>query len=132
MRRRTSLTFALLIAAQAAHSIEEFVGRLYEVFPPARFVSDLVSTEARRGFLLVNIAICALGVASWLWVRAGAAGARGVIWIWIAVETLNGVGHPLWSVLRGGYTPGVATAPNLLALAIILAVPLSTAASSQP
>jgi hypothetical protein len=37
------------------------------------------------------------------------------------VETINGFGHPLWSLRKGGYTPGVATAPLLLALALWLA-----------
>jgi hypothetical protein len=56
----------------------------------------------------------------------------GAMWVWIAIELVNGVGHPLWSVVRGGYTPGVATAPILLVLAISLAVQLTTPASSQP
>lgn len=37
------------------------------------------------------------------------------------VEIINGLGHPLWSLLQGHYTPGVATAPILLVLAITLA-----------
>ena len=40
------ITFWLLILAQAAHSIEEYVGRLYDVFPPARVVSGLISAAA--------------------------------------------------------------------------------------
>jgi hypothetical protein len=39
----------------------------------------------------------------------------------VAIETINGIGHPLWSLRQGGYTPGVATAPVLLILAINLA-----------
>jgi hypothetical protein len=41
--------------------------------------------------------------------------------VWVTIETVNGIGHPVWSILQGGYTPGVATAPLLLALAIWLA-----------
>jgi hypothetical protein len=40
------------------------------------------------------------------------------------IETINGVGHPLWSLRQGGYTPGVATAPLLLVLALYLAAQL--------
>jgi hypothetical protein len=36
----------------------------------------------------------------------------------VIIETINGVGHPLWSFLQGGYTPGVLTAPVLLVLAV--------------
>jgi hypothetical protein len=48
----------------------------------------------------------------------------GFIWFWTAIELINGVGHPLWSVLQGGYTPGVATAPILLVLAVYLVIQL--------
>jgi hypothetical protein len=40
------------------------------------------------------------------------------------MEVLNGIGHSLWSLRRGGYTPGVATAPVLLVLAVYLALQL--------
>ena len=40
---------------------------------------------------------------------------------WIAIETINGIGHPAWSLLQRGYTPGLLTAPILLALAVMLA-----------
>lgn len=36
VEQRTQLVFLLLILAQAAHSVEEYATRLYEVFPPAR------------------------------------------------------------------------------------------------
>jgi len=38
--------------AQAAHSIEEYAGRLWESFPPARLVSGLVSPDLERGFII--------------------------------------------------------------------------------
>jgi hypothetical protein len=37
------------------------------------------------------------------------------------IEIINGIGHPLWSLHEGGYTPGLATAPVLLVLAVYLA-----------
>ena len=50
---------------------------------------------------------------------------RGVLlWLWVVVETINGVGHSLWSIRTGGYTPGLATAPALLVLALYLAYQL--------
>jgi hypothetical protein len=39
----------------------------------------------------------------------------------VVIETINGIGHPFWSLRQGGYTPGVLTAPLLLVLAIHLA-----------
>jgi hypothetical protein len=40
------------------------------------------------------------------------------------VETINGIGHPLWSLRQMAYTPGVATAPFLLITALSLAAQL--------
>src|SRR6201987_5600794 len=42
VKHRSQLVFLLLILAQAAHSVEEYATRLYEVFPPAHFVSSLI------------------------------------------------------------------------------------------
>ena len=45
MSARLRTAFLWLIVAQAAHSIEEYAGRLWESFPPARLVSGLVSSD---------------------------------------------------------------------------------------
>jgi hypothetical protein len=42
------------------------------------------------------------------------------------------VGHPLWTLRQGGYTPGVATAPVLLAVALYLANQLRLADRVPP
>jgi Protein of unknown function with HXXEE motif len=107
--------FAFLIAAQAAHSTEEYVTRLYEVFVPARFVSSLVSSNLSMGFLVVNVALVGFGL--WCWavpVRLDRETATGLIWFWTVFEAGNGIGHLTLAVTRGGYFPGAATAPLLL------------------
>jgi hypothetical protein len=48
-----------------------------------------------------------------------------LVWLWVAVAVTNGIGHLLWTLRQGGYTPGVATAPLLLAVAVYLALQLS-------
>jgi Protein of unknown function with HXXEE motif len=114
--------FGLLIAAQAVHSIEESLGRLWEVFPPAAFVSGLVSSNREAGFIGLNIALVAFGLWCFLWpVSRAWSSAPVFVSIWTVIEIVNGLGHPLWSFLQGHYTPGVATAPILLVLAINLA-----------
>jgi hypothetical protein len=118
-------TFLALIAVQAVHSVEEYLGRLYEVFPPARFVSGLVSQDPRRGFIILNVMLVLFGVWCFLWpIRRRWASAVGLAWLWTVVEVANGVVHPAWSVIQGRYTPGVATAPLLLMLALLLAYQL--------
>jgi hypothetical protein len=39
---------------------------------------------------------------------------------WATIEVINGIGHPLWTLRQGGYTPGVITAPVLLVLALLV------------
>jgi uncharacterized protein with HXXEE motif len=119
---RVELAFGALVFAQAAHSVEEYLGRLWESFPPAGFVAGLISSDRELGFIVFNAALVAFGCWCLLWpVRRAWPSAVPLAWVWIAIETINGVGHPLWSLRQGGYTPGVATAPALLVLAVYLA-----------
>lgn len=125
MGLRAPGVFALLIAAQAAHSVEEYVFRLYDVLAPARFVSGLLSTDPSVGFALANAAVVLFGV--WCCrarVWPGHRSWRGWAWFWVVLETGNGIGHGLLALSRGGYFPGVGTAPLLLALALSLGVVL--------
>lgn len=123
---RFQATFGALVLAQTAHSVEEYVGRLWETFPPARFLSDLISQDLERGFLIINVSLVAFGLWSFFWpVRRTWPSAVPIGWAWVTVEVINGIGHPLWTLRQGGYTPGVATAPVLLALAIYLALQLA-------
>lgn len=115
-------TFLALVVVQALHSMEEYVFRLYEVFPPARFISGLASPDLATGFLIVNVSIVSFGAFCYWWpVRKGWPIAVPFAWGWVAVETINGIGHPAWSVIQGGYTPGLATSLLLLPLALLLA-----------
>ena len=119
---RSESLFGALVLAQAAHSTEEIIGRLWESFPPARFVSGLVSNDLQSGFVFLNVCIVAFGAWCYFWpVRRQWAIATPILWLWIVVETINGIGHPLWCVLQRGYVAGVFTAPILLVLAIYLA-----------
>lgn len=128
---RVRLAFTALICAQAAHSVEEYLGRLWESFPPAAFVSGLVSSNREVGFVVINCALVAFGLWCLFWpVRRNWASAPAFIWFWIVIETINGVGHPAWSVVQGRYTPGTITAPILLVLALYLGTWLGKARSA--
>ena len=119
---RLDTTFVALIGVQAAHSIEEYVGRLYDVFPPARFVSGLISAVPQRGFVIFNVALALFGIWCFVWpIRRRWPSFKAFGWFWVAVELLNGIGHPLWSLEQLRYTPGLITAPILLILALYLA-----------
>jgi len=46
----------------------------------------------------------------------------------VLLESVNTIGHPLWTLRHGGYTPGVVTGPLLGVLAYRLARRLCQAA----
>lgn len=132
MDRAGQRWFLLLVAAQAAHSVEEYAAGLFSVFAPAAFISSLVSSEPALGFAIVNGALVAFGVFCYLGpVRRGGPAARLWAWPWVALEGANGVGHLLLAASAGGYFPGAATAPLLLVAAGGLARRLRLWASSR-
>jgi hypothetical protein len=123
---RIIAAFAALVTMQTAHSLEEYAGRLWETFPPASVLTGLISPDREIGFVVLNSGLVAFGWWCLFWpVRRHWASAPGFIWFWVVIETTNGIGHPAWSLAQGAYTPGVATAPILLTLALYLAFVLS-------
>lgn len=121
MNKKIKITFLLLILIQGLHSIEEYFGRLWEVFAPARFLSSMVSNNHETGFLIINIGLFVFGLLCWFAAVRSYSFAQGLIWFWIVIETINGIGHPVWALYERDYVPGVATAPILLILALYLA-----------
>jgi len=121
MDNRVKSTFLILILIQGLHSIEEYIGKLWEVFPPARLLTGLVSNNLEVGFLIINIGLFIFGLICWMFfVRREHSHAVSLIWFWIIIEIINGIGHPIWSFSQKAYTPGVVTAPILLIVAIYL------------
>jgi hypothetical protein len=129
---RITASFGALVAAQAAHSVEEYIGRLWESFPPARFFTSLISSDPELGFIVINITFVAFGVWCVAWpIRLRRRSAASLAWLWVVIEMINGIGHPAWSVREGGYTPGLLTAPFLLLLSLYLAFRLRDDARSS-
>lgn len=121
----TRRLFLLLICSQALHSIEEYTHSLWEVLPPARFLSALVSSDLALGFAVLNVAIVALGIWSYVWpIRRNRSYALPVAWFWTILEGGNGIGHLLFALAARSYFPGVYTAPLLLVFSGLLATHL--------
>jgi hypothetical protein len=127
MSRQTRWAFLALIVAQAAHSIEEYLFRLFDVFAPARIVSGWFSTNPDVGFAVANAVLVLFGL--WCYfarVRSDHPSGPVFAWLWTVLEFANGIGHSVLAVSQGGYFPGVATAPVLLGVSAYLAFRLST------
>lgn len=124
--RTTKLAFSILILAQAAHSLEEYWHRLYEVLAPARFFCGLVSSDLQMGFVVINSSVVAAGVLCYLLpVRLEWKGAVGIVLFWCLFEGANGLAHLAWSLGSATYQPGAATAPILLVTACWLGLHLA-------
>jgi len=123
MNSKIKTGFLILVLVQAGHSFEEYIGRLWEVFPPAEFLTSLFSKNNETGFLIVNIGLLIFGILCWLFpIRGNYSVAKGVLWFWIVLEAINGIGHTAWSIIESRYTPGVITAPLLFVVAMYLAI----------
>jgi hypothetical protein len=120
MNKHVRSVFLTLVLVQALHSVDEYIGRLWEVFPPARFLCSLVSENLETGFLTINIGLITFGLLCWLLLILNYQFISGFIWFWVIIELINGIGHPTWALSEGGYVPGLVTAPVLLILAVSL------------
>ena len=118
---RSVRLFLALVVLQICHSCEEFVFRLYDVFPPARFVSELVSADRARGFLIANAILITVLLGCYFGpVRNRWRSAPLFMRLWGVIELINGIVHPGWSVYVGGYMAGTVTAVPLFIVAVLL------------
>jgi hypothetical protein len=118
---RIKIGFLLLVLSQGLHSIEEYYTQLWTVLAPARFLSSLVSEDLKIGFLIINAAIFLVATFCWI-ITTGKnkISNQALIWFWVFIEGLNGIGHLLLALNAGSYFPGLITAPLLLILSIYL------------
>ena len=105
--------------SQGLHSVEEYYTQLWTVLAPARFLSGLVSENLKTGFLIINAGIFLVATFCWI-ITTGKnkISNQALIWFWVFIEGLNGIGHLLLALNAGAYFPGLITAPLLLILSI--------------
>ena len=125
MTEAARVLFLALVLAQALHSVEEYVFRLWDVLAPARFVANALGLPAPLGFAIANTALVGFGLWCYLArVRPARGSARALAWGWAAVEAANGAAHLVLAKSAGAYFPGAATAPLLIVVAVALALSL--------
>ena len=123
MNQKIKFLFVCLIFTQGLHSVEEYLGKLWEVFAPATFLCQLVSNDMETGFLIINISLFVFGLVSILLVLTRRCGKiNTLIWFWIILEIGNGLGHFSWSLIEKEYTPGLWTAMVLFPVGVYLAI----------
>ena len=84
-------------------------------------MSELFGIDRPAGFVVANSLLILFGL--WCWaaqVRPGRGAARALAWAWALIELGNGLGHIALAIAAGGYFPGLATAPLLLAASLWL------------
>jgi len=119
MNKKIRVTFLLIALVQGLHSIEEFYGKLWDVYPPATYICGLVSNNLENGFVIINISLFIVLMLTWLTTFSKSSSAKPLLWWWTILELINGVGHPVWAIMERSYVPGLVTAPVLLVLSLI-------------
>ncbi|MBT8233607.1 MAG: HXXEE domain-containing protein [Saprospiraceae bacterium] len=123
MDQKTKKLFLIVVLCQACHSLEEFTGRLWESFPPAEALCDLISDDHETGFLIINIGILLFGLAAYLFfLKKNNSLSNFIIWFWVFIGFVNGIGHLVWSILQKEYTPGLATSQAVFLTTILLLI----------
>jgi hypothetical protein len=126
MNRIGEIAFLSLVFAQAAHSVEGYTAGVYEILPPARFASSLLSRDLATGFAFLSALLVGFGL--WCWsvpVRFQWSIASALVWSWAVIGLGNGLSHLVVAMCRGGCFPGLATASLLVAVAAWLVVVLA-------
>ena len=132
MSEKVKWFFLSLVLIQGFHSIEEYIGELWNIFPPAAFLCGLISDNLEVGFLIINIGLFLFGLICWFYIiRKEFPLAKIIIWFWISIEILNGIVHPIWTIMQKKYTPGIITSPLLLLIAIYLIINLQEKTNVQ-
>ena len=106
-RRRLVVIGIAAIGFQATHFVEEYMTGFYDAFPRVLGLPPWGS----GAFVAFNVAWLGIWALSLAGVRRGWRPAEWPIWFLACALVANGVAHPLLSLARGRYFPGLATAP---------------------
>ena len=121
MNHKIQLAFLVLIVLQTLHSIEEFIFKFYEVFPPMVSIYRNAPGLAQPAFILFNSILVLVGfVCLFGWVWPARRGAKTVVWVWTGVEALNVIAHCVWAILIRGYNPGLVTGLGFVPVVVYL------------
>jgi hypothetical protein len=107
--------------SQGAHSVEEYFSKLWEVLYPAKIMCNLVSNDPDIGFIIINTGLFIVGFLSWIYIsEKNNSKSLTLLLIFLTIEIINGIGHPLWALFKMQYEPGLFSALIILLLDIYL------------
>jgi len=133
MNNRIKIAFLTMISLQAVHSIEEYIFKFYEVFPPMQFIYRDAPDLAKSGFVTFNLLLFLFGIICFFyWVQPARKGARVVIWVWIAIQLATIASHAIWVMSVGDYHPGLATVPLFVPIVVFMMYLLHHAPTKPP
>lgn len=106
--------------AHVLHATEEYFGKLWEVYTPAIFICNLISSKPETGFFIINAIYIIISLGYWRSMQGNGSSHYSMIWPFIVLQTINGTGHIVWTIAENAYTPGVVTAFLILFLVACL------------
>jgi len=129
MPKKITTLFLLLILAHVIHATEEYFGKLWETYRPAIFICNLISSDPERGFVIINIAFVIISFLFWKFsLQQPGSSTHSLIWIWITLQSINVMGHVIWTISTKSYTPGVISAILIFVLVSLLIRQLTNSA----
>jgi hypothetical protein len=115
-RERTARVFLIGLAAQCMHFMEEFVTRFQDRFPTLLGLS----AWSNNFFVVFNLIWLSIWILSAIGLRRGYRFAFFPVWFFAIGAIVNGIAHPILSVVAHGYFPGLITSPIVGVLGVLL------------
>jgi hypothetical protein len=132
MPNKINNLFFLLIIAHCIHATEEYFGKLWDVYRPAIFICNLISSDPKTGFYIINTAFIVVSLLFWKFaLQKRSPAAYSFIWLWISLQTVNVLGHLAWTIYSKTYRPGVISSLLISVIVILLIKELSMHSSKS-
>ena len=127
LRDRAAQLFLVGVAIQCLHFVEEFLWAFHVRLPELLGLTPWTA----EFFVAFNVVWIAIWIASGVALRNGMRIALVPIWFFAIAAVANGIAHPVFSAVTGGYFPGLATSPFLGVLGVVLWIRLLTVTSPR-
>jgi hypothetical protein len=133
MSKKINILFLLLISAHVIHAIEEYLGHLWDIYPPAIFICNLVSSDPERGFIILNVTFTILSLLFWKFsLQKKRSSSHSLIWLWVVLQFVNVIGHTAWTISKKSYTPGIFSAILIVIIVGLLVIQLTKTVGMGP